>query len=104
MLGGLIMVFFTATANLPLPLAFILTVAAVTVVGALMERFTIYPLKNGTVLTMIIVTIAVSILFKGIAMFVITSYSIHYTKLYEFGKPGPLRLESLVLLCSPSLL
>ncbi|MBT8406890.1 MAG: branched-chain amino acid ABC transporter permease [Deltaproteobacteria bacterium] len=70
MLGGLIMVFFTVTAKLPLPLAFVLTVVAVTGVGALMERFTINPIKNGSVLTMIIVTIAVSILFKGIAMFV----------------------------------
>ena len=70
MLGGLIMVFFTVTAGLPLPLAFVLTIVAVTAVGALMERFTINPLKNASVLTMIIVTIAVSILFKGIAMFV----------------------------------
>lgn len=70
MLGGLIMVFFAVTAKLPLPLAFVLTIAAVTAVGALMERFTINPLKNASVLTMIIVTIAVSILFKGIAMFV----------------------------------
>ena len=70
MLGGLIMVFFSAFLKLPLPLAFLLTVTAVTGVGALMERFTINPLKNATVLTMIIVTIAVSILLKGIAMFV----------------------------------
>ena len=70
MLGGLIMVFFTVTAKLPLPLAFVLTVVAVTGVGVLMERFTINPIKNASVLTMIIVTIAVSILFKGIAMFV----------------------------------
>ena len=70
MLGGLIMVFFTVTAKLPLPLAFVLTIVAVTAVGAFMERFTINPLKNASVLTMIIVTIAVSILFKGIAMFV----------------------------------
>jgi branched-chain amino acid transport system permease protein len=70
MLGGLFMVFFTAAVHLPLPLAFLLTVAAVTGVGALMERSTINPLKNATVLTMIIVTIAVSILLKGIAMFI----------------------------------
>ena len=70
MLGGLIMVFFMVTVKLPLPLAFVLTIAAVTAVGALMERFTINPLKNASVLTMIIVTIAVSILFKGIAMFI----------------------------------
>jgi branched-chain amino acid transport system permease protein len=70
MLGGLIMVFFTVTAKLPLPLAFVLTVVAGTGVGVLMERFTINPIKDASVLTMIIVTIAVSILFKGIAMFV----------------------------------
>ncbi|MGD8924171.1 MAG: branched-chain amino acid ABC transporter permease, partial [Syntrophobacterales bacterium] len=70
MLGGLIMVFFSAFLQLPLPLAFVLTVAAVTGVGAMMERFTINPLKNATVLTLIIVTIAASILLKGIAMFV----------------------------------
>ena len=69
MLGGLMMVFFSTGLHLPLPLAFLLTAMAVTVIGALMERLTINPLKNATVLTMIIVTIAVSILFKGIAMF-----------------------------------
>jgi branched-chain amino acid transport system permease protein len=70
MLGGLVMVFCTAFLGLPLPVGFVLTVAAVTGVGILMERFTINPLKNATVLTLIIVTIAVSILFKGMAMFV----------------------------------
>jgi len=70
MLGGLIMVFFTSMVKLPVPLAFVLTIAAVTAVGGLMERFTINPLKNASVLTMIIVTIAVSILLKGIAMFI----------------------------------
>jgi len=69
MLGGLTMVFFTATVHLPLSLAFLFTVALVTGAGALMERLTINPLKNASVLTMIIVTIAVSILLKGIAMF-----------------------------------
>jgi branched-chain amino acid transport system permease protein len=70
MLGGLVMVFLTAALHLPLPLAFLFTVAVVTGIGALMERATINPLKNASVLTMIIVTIAVSILLKGIAMFV----------------------------------
>ena len=69
MLGGLTMVFCSSTLKLPLPLAFLLAVALVTGVGALMERSTINPLKNASILTMIIVTIAVSILFKGIAMF-----------------------------------
>jgi branched-chain amino acid transport system permease protein len=70
MLGGLMMVLFAATLKLPLLLAFVLAVLVVTGVGALMERSTINPLKNAGVLTVIIVTIAVSILLKGIAMFV----------------------------------
>jgi branched-chain amino acid transport system permease protein len=68
MLGGLIMVF--SAKFLPLPVAFLLTIAVVCAVGILMERFTINPLKNATVLTLIMVTIAVSILLKGIAMFI----------------------------------
>jgi branched-chain amino acid transport system permease protein len=68
MLGGLIMV--VCAKFLPLPMAFVVTVAIVTAVGVLMERFTINPLKNASVLTLIIVTIAVSILLKGIAMFI----------------------------------
>jgi branched-chain amino acid transport system permease protein len=68
MLGGLIMVF--SARFLPLPVAFCVTVAALTAIGAVMERSTINPLKNATVLTLIIVTIAVSILLKGIAMFI----------------------------------
>jgi branched-chain amino acid transport system permease protein len=68
MLGGLIMVF--CSKFLPLPVAFCVTVAAVTAIGAIMERSTINPLKNASVLTLIIVTIAVSILLKGIAMFI----------------------------------
>lgn len=68
MLGGLIMV--VCAKFLPLPVAFVLTVTIVTAVGVLMERFTINPLKNASVLTLIIVTIAVSILLKGLAMFI----------------------------------
>ena len=70
MLGGLLMVLGSQVLSLPVPAALLLTVAIVTAVGVLMERFTINPLKNATVLTLIIVTIAVSILLKGIAMFV----------------------------------
>ncbi|MFH2012829.1 MAG: branched-chain amino acid ABC transporter permease [Pseudomonadota bacterium] len=70
MLGGLIMIFFTVTLKLPLILGFILTVVILTIVGIIMERFAISPIKNPAVVTLIIVTIAVSILFKGIAMFI----------------------------------
>lgn len=70
MLGGLIMVFFTAVLKLPLLVGFPLAVGVVTLAGALFERFAIHPLKNASLITLIIITLAGSILFRGIAMFV----------------------------------
>jgi len=70
MLGGLIMIFFTVMLKVPLALGFLLTVVILTLVGIIMERFAISPIKNPTVVTLIIVTIAVSILFKGVAMLI----------------------------------
>lgn len=67
-LGGLLMVTLTMAAELSIPFAFILTVIAVTLVGVLMERLTINPVKQPSVLRLIIITIAVSILLKGGAM------------------------------------
>ena len=69
MLGGLFAASATA-AGLPLPLAILLAVLAVTAVGILFERAVIHPLRRASVLAMIIATIAGSILLKGIAMFV----------------------------------
>lgn len=67
-LGGLMMVSLTMTAHLSIPFAFLISVVFVTVVGILMERLTINPVKHPTVLRLIIITIAVSILIKGAAM------------------------------------
>ena len=69
MLGGLVMVFFRAVLKIPFPLALIATVSLVTCVGLLLDRFAIRPLRNPSVITMIIATIAASILIKGAAMF-----------------------------------
>ena len=70
MLGGLIMVFFHVTVGLPLILAFPATVILVTLVGILLDRLAINPIRQPTVLTLIIATIAASILLKGTAMFI----------------------------------
>lgn len=82
-LGGLMMVTLTMSLNLALPLAFILTVIVVTVVGILMERLTINPVKTPSVLRLIIITIAVSILLKGAAMIIWgkgSRYMNHFTE------------------------
>ncbi|MBL7179324.1 MAG: branched-chain amino acid ABC transporter permease [Desulfobacterales bacterium] len=70
MLGGLMMVFCHAGMGLPLIMAFPLTVILVTLVGMLMDRLAIRPIRQPTVLSLIIATIAVSILLKGAAMFI----------------------------------
>ena len=70
MFGGLVMVFLTTVLKLPILLAFPLTIVVVTFVGVLFERLAIRPLRNASLLTLIIITIATSILFRGVAMFV----------------------------------
>ena len=70
MLGGLVMVFLTATLKIPMVLAFFITLLVVTGVGVIYERTFINPLKNASLITLIIVTVAVSIFFRGIAMFI----------------------------------
>jgi branched-chain amino acid transport system permease protein len=69
MLGGLIMVFFTMVLKIPMIIGFVLTVLGVTLVGALFERLAIHPLKNASLITLIMITLAGSILFRGVAMF-----------------------------------
>lgn len=70
MLGGMIMVWLTTVVKLPLYIAFPLTVGMVTIIGALFERLAIYPLKKPSILILIIITLAGSIIFKGGAMLV----------------------------------
>ncbi len=70
MLGGLIMVFFHVVMGLSLIMAFPATVILVTLVGILLDRLAIRPIRQPSVLTLIIATIAASILIKGAAMFI----------------------------------
>ena len=69
MLGGLVMVSLHVTVGLPILLAFPLTIIIVTIVGMLLDRLAISPIRQPSVLTLIIATIAASIIIKGIAMF-----------------------------------
>lgn len=68
MLGGLLMAFLVLGAQIPLPIAFLITILTVTLVGILFERLAIHPLSKATILTLIIMTLAGSILLRGVAM------------------------------------
>jgi branched-chain amino acid transport system permease protein len=70
MFGGLLMVFFTTTIRIPILWSFFLTLLVVTAIGALYERCFISPAKRSPLLTLLIITVAVSIFFRGIAMFI----------------------------------
>ena len=68
MIGGMAMIMFHSTFGMSMFLSFFLSVGLVTVVGILFERLTISTLKNPSLVTMILITIAVSIILKGLAM------------------------------------
>ncbi|MCX5840791.1 MAG: branched-chain amino acid ABC transporter permease, partial [Deltaproteobacteria bacterium] len=57
MLGGMIMIFLTKTLNVSMPLGFLLTVLSVALVGILMERLAIRPVRGGSPLVLILITI-----------------------------------------------
>jgi branched-chain amino acid transport system permease protein len=68
MLGGLFAAFFVGTLRFPILIGFFAAVLATGCVGLVMERFVIRRAKNTSVLSLIIITIALSILLKGGAM------------------------------------
>jgi len=69
MLGGLCAVFFVGTLQIPISVAFFASILVVGVTGFVMERFVIRRARDVSVLSLIIITIAISILLKGTAMF-----------------------------------
>ena len=70
MLGGLIMVFMHVSLGLPMILAFVATILVVTLSGILLDRLAIRPIRQPSVMTLIIATIAASIVIKGAAMLI----------------------------------
>jgi len=75
MLGGMTMVYLTTIIRLPMAIGFFLSILIVTAIGAAFERAAIHPLKDPSVITLIIITVAASILFKGSAMFAWGKYT-----------------------------
>ncbi len=68
-IGGLMMWFFSESLKLPFFVSVVLTIITAGIIGFLMERLTIKPLKNPDLLLMIMITIAVSIVLRGVLMF-----------------------------------
>lgn len=70
MLGGMVMIWLVKGIKLPMLPAFFLTIIIVAVIGILLERLVINPLANPSIITLIIITIGASIVFKGLAMLI----------------------------------
>jgi branched-chain amino acid transport system permease protein len=68
MLGAMIMISLHSTAQLPLPIAFFLSILIVTIIGIIFERLAINPVRNASVITLIIITVGASILLRGLAL------------------------------------
>lgn len=65
MLGGMLAVFF-AQMGLPLPVVLLLAVLVPAVVGVLVEKLAIEPVKGAETVTLIIITIGASLVIRGI--------------------------------------
>ncbi|KAB2962338.1 MAG: branched-chain amino acid ABC transporter permease, partial [Zoogloea sp.] len=65
MLGGMLAVFFTQ-AGLPLPAALLLAILVPAVVGVMIEKLAIEPVKGAETVTLIIITIGASLVIRGL--------------------------------------
>jgi branched-chain amino acid transport system permease protein len=68
MLGGMMSVYFMHSLGLGEPTAVVLAVLGATMAGALVERLAIRPVRDCPTINLIIITIGVSILIRGLAM------------------------------------
>ena len=65
MLGGMLAVFFLQ-AGLPLPVALLLAILVPAIVGVLIEKLAIEPVKGAETVTLIIITIGASLVIRGL--------------------------------------
>lgn len=94
MIGGMAMIMFHNTLGINMALSFFLSVGLVILVGILFERLTISPLKSPSLVTMILITIAVSIILKGLSM---VSWGKDSHPLEPFTHAEPIRVEGAVI-------
>ncbi len=84
-IGALTMVTLTAK-GLPMPLAFVLSVLISTIIGALVERVLIRPIRDSSVGNLIVMTIAISLALRGLALLIWGKES-HILQPFSTGMP-----------------
>lgn len=93
-IGGLMMWFFSISLKLPFFVSVALTLVSAAIFGLLMERLTIKPLKKPDLLLMIMITVAVSIVLRGILMFKFGKEPYSYS---PFTEGSPLTIYGAVI-------
>ena len=78
-MGAFILYMFMATFHLPVWLSMLLTIISCLIIGLLIERLALRPLIGQPLLAAIMATLALSLIFKGIVLFVWGSPTISYT-------------------------
>jgi branched-chain amino acid transport system permease protein len=94
MIGGMATSMFF-DAGLPLPLAVVSSIAIATLVGVLLEKLAVEPVREAPVVTLIIITIGASILLRGLAT-LIWDKKIHQVP--AFSGEAPIRIAGATLL------
>ena len=94
MLGGMLAVYFSH-AGLPMPLALLLAIAVPTLVGLLLEKVAIEPVKGAESVTLIIITIGASLVLRGVVQVWLGKGSF---SLGAFSGEQPIRLLGATLL------
>lgn len=93
-IGGLMMWFFSISLKLPFFVSVALTLVSAAIFGLMMERLTIKPLKKPDLLLMIMITVAVSIVLRGILMFKFGKEPYSYS---PFTEGSPLTIYGAVI-------
>lgn len=94
MLGAMLMITFTK-AGVSGVLAFVLAILAVMAFGGVVERVAIRPAQNASTVTLIIITIGLSIIIRGIALLV---WGTDPYPLPPFSKGGPITLAGATII------
>ena len=88
MLGGMSTVSLVAL-GLPMPVAILLALVIVMIIGLLLAKFAVEPARGASVTTLIIITIGASIFLRGVAQLV---WDKEFHKLDPFSGEAPIKL------------
>ncbi|MDD4345538.1 MAG: branched-chain amino acid ABC transporter permease [Desulfitobacteriaceae bacterium] len=77
------------SAGFSLPASFLISVVIIAIVGALIERLAINPVRNASSITLIIITIGLSIIIRGLALLI---WGTNPYSLPAFTQGGPLQV------------